>query len=265
MTAVTLFGALVALPFGLSAFTPDEKTLDVFAGEIRQQCLKDRGEAGSECLATLNRLMYVEGTVERDYEWLARYFEHVGGQPVPPGPWETKSLGNEAQLSEGADGFIPAGDMELKGIKLGFSEAQVRARLGRETRCTSPGRIVDRICTNAATTFGGRPATATVGLLANQAAFVQFQLDSSSYGLVRDGLEHKFGKPSLEGEQQVSNRMGASFLARSATWQSDSESVRITERSDTIDEMLVRLDSVASARELLERWDEDAARAADDM
>lgn len=175
-----------------------------------------------------------------------------------------------AMLWAGAGGVqgLPE-PLEIKGIRIGMSEQDVRGAWKREACQDSRDPAMgDRICFIQRPTFAGVPATGiNVGIYDDRVESVYVGgVSADDFDEVLSALIAKYGPPSEDVPSVVENRMGTEFDNRTVRWiDAQGTTMQAVKRGGSVDSSSVMLLSAGLESMHEARSKRKAEEAADDL
>jgi len=145
------------------------------------------------------------------------------------------------------------GGFDLKGITLGASEADVTERFPSVKCRDRVPATVERMCAVAKETYGEVGANLFFALNGGKVQTMSARFSSRDFASVIETMKERFGPPSSEETETVSNRMGAQFRNEIFTWKRGAEGVRAARYSGSLDRASIMFFSEASIEESARR------------
>lgn len=135
---------------------------------------------------------------------------------------------------------------EIKGIRLGITEAELNSRLAgipcKANEDQHSGRfcIVDPSSRSEFKSFGGSPPNIYIFHFspAGKLGSITVDLPSDAYSDVIAVTKEKFGPPKSVKRSPVQNRMGATFMDETVTWKRGGEIIMVMKYSSGLSNMI---------------------------
>lgn len=170
---------------------------------------------------------------------------------------------------------IASEPFEIKGVKLGATEAEVLEKNPDIKRCENAAKagarsaLADRECSiwrnlhkDDVAVFAGFPASISFKLINEQVGYVSVHLDSVHFNEVVAALKSKYGEPSSNKTEVVTNRMGAKFENNIVEWRQGASVIRAYKIASRINNSSVMLFTESYFKDVERRQAEIAAERA---
>ncbi len=157
------------------------------------------------------------------------------------------------------------GRIDLKSVTLGASEAQVTARFPGITCRDRSVATAERMCTVLKETYGGAEASLSFALIGGKVSNMGARLNSRDFANVVAAMRERFGSPSSEENETVTNPMGARFDNQVLTWRRGGEVVVARHYSGSLDRASVTFVSEAAIEDFKRRSRDKSRERAKDM
>lgn len=168
--------------------------------------------------------------------------------------------------------------MDLKGARLGMTEAQIKKMFPGLDCATFETPPLHRFCgtsrpsprhkvpVKALTTFAEAQATSWLLRFGPDGLdVVTVKLDTSSFSSVTDALTAKYGKPASITPSTVQNAMNAKFSQTEMQWHKGEEFIVADQRSGKVSEMQVMLSSKSRRARLEKEFEQAKQQRAKDL
>ena len=113
------------------------------------------------------------------------------------------------------EGRLP---IELEGITIGTSEAEVKSKLPGVRCMDRKGAFSDRVCYDAASSIAGVPANVAVGLQDNSVRHVMVRFSSRNFSRVTAALAEQYGAATSEKREPVTTKAAVILENETRTW-----------------------------------------------
>lgn len=161
--------------------------------------------------------------------------------------------------------FAADSGFDLKGIALGASEADVTARFPTVT-CRDRGTATaERLCTVLKDSYSGAEAGLFFSLIGGKVSNMSARFNSRDFANVVAAMKERFGPPSSEEIETVSNRMGVQFQNQMLTWIRSGEIVVARRFAGSLDRASVTFISKAFIQEFERRHGNERRERAKDL
>ena len=108
--------------------------------------------------------------------------------------------------------------IELVGITIGVSEAEVKTKLSGVHCMDRKGAFSDRVCYDAASAIAGVPANAAVDLRSDRVRQVIVRFSSKDFLKVASALAEQYGVATSEKREPVTTKKGVILENETRTW-----------------------------------------------
>jgi len=145
------------------------------------------------------------------------------------------------------------GGFDLKGVTLGASEADVTGRFP-SLKCRDRSVAeVERMCAVAKDTYGGAEANLFFRLFDGKVSSMSVRYHSRDFASVLEAMKERFGLPSSEKTETLSDRKGAQYQNEVFTWKRGGEIALAEHYSGSLDRASIMFFSEASIEESTRR------------
>jgi hypothetical protein len=157
------------------------------------------------------------------------------------------------------------GSFDLKGVPLGATEADLVARFPGIQCRESAAATAERICSVLKDSYGGAEASLLFALIGGKVSNMSARFSSKDFAEVAAAMRERFGPPTSEVTDTVTNRAGAQFENETFTWKRGGEIATARRYSGTLDRASVTFISEASIEEFKRRSRGQQRKRAEDL
>lgn len=159
---------------------------------------------------------------------------------------------------------------DLKGVKLGMTEAEVRGLFHGTTHdvdCFSPSELPDlRLCSVSNLTFADGPIE-SFRLVLNEEKVMDITINfkESRFVMVAGAIKTKYGTPASAKNKSVQNRMGVIFDNHVIVWSKGDMLLTASQRGQDVDTSKVELSSKSAINDRMKKRKLQEKSAASDL
>ena len=166
-------------------------------------------------------------------------------------------------------GALPArgaeGGFDLKGVPLGATEADLVARFPGIQCRERTAATAERICSVPKESYGSAEAGLLFAVIGGKVSNMSARFNSKDFAEVVAAMRERFGPPTSEETETVTNRAGAQFENKTFTWKRGGEIATARRYAGTLDRASVTFLSEASIEEFKRRAREQQRERAKDL
>jgi hypothetical protein len=173
---------------------------------------------------------------------------------------------NRATLLLALAPCIAAADSpDLKGLRIGMTEAELTAAVPT-LRCRVPTKpLADRVCTDTKNTVVGNPASILVSLIADKTVRINIYFNGRHIEEVRRAVVEKFGEPAATATMPYRSASGIESKRNHSVWNFADQQLQLNHVEGGLVDSWLLLTDKAAMNELIEKLKQDEQRKRRDL